>query len=252
MIKLERNLVALDLETTGIERSSRIVQIGTKLYTPEGEVRDWWSLVNPGIPIPKGASDKHGIWDNDLLEKPRFEEIAPTLAQLFVNADIAGYNVKFDCDILNAEFKRVGVSTPVLTPSLDALRLWHLVRPRTLSHASREFLGKEHAGAHDAMADINVTMDVLDVIMQDPMFDGLGMTQLRCLQWPVPENALDQQGKIAWMPNGVAMLTFGKHKGEPFEKVPRNYFDYLAKQDFADDAKAIFRAAAEGRYPVKS
>jgi DNA polymerase-3 subunit epsilon len=138
-----------------------------------------------------------------------------------------------------------------LVPSLDALRLWHLVRPRTLSHASREFLGREHAGAHDAMADINVTMDVIDVIMQDPMFDGLGMTQLRCLQWPTDPNALDQKGKIAWNHAGQPVLTFGKHKGEALASIPRNYFKYLAQQDFADDAKAIFQAAAEGRFPVR-
>jgi len=47
VIKLHRNLVALDLETTGIERTSRIVQIGTKLYTPEGDYRSIWASYAP-------------------------------------------------------------------------------------------------------------------------------------------------------------------------------------------------------------
>ncbi len=62
MITIERPIVFIDLETTGIDKTNdRIVEIATiKLY-PNGDAPVRTHRINPLIPIPQGASDVHGI-----------------------------------------------------------------------------------------------------------------------------------------------------------------------------------------------
>ncbi|MEK7250044.1 MAG: 3'-5' exonuclease, partial [Bacteroidota bacterium] len=109
-----RPIVFFDLETTGTDFvQDRVVQVSVlKLYTDlSEEVRT--RLVNPGMKIPKAASEVHGIYDNDVKDQPRFTEIAKSLNEFFVGCDIAGYNSNnFDVPFLVEEFARCGIEFP--------------------------------------------------------------------------------------------------------------------------------------------
>ena len=60
-IELHRPLCFFDLETTGVNVvSDRIVEIAILKLLPNGNKEGKTWLVNPGMPIPKGASD---AWD---------------------------------------------------------------------------------------------------------------------------------------------------------------------------------------------
>ena len=64
-LSLTRPLVVFDLETTGVDTASDcIVEIGLVRLLPDGsrEHRSW--LINPGRPIPPGASAVHGLTDD--------------------------------------------------------------------------------------------------------------------------------------------------------------------------------------------
>ena len=76
-LSLTRPLCFFDLETTGVNVvTDRIVEIAILKLLPNGnrEGKTW--LVNPGCPIPKGASDVHGITDDKVADASLFKQLA--------------------------------------------------------------------------------------------------------------------------------------------------------------------------------
>ncbi|MBA3706969.1 MAG: 3'-5' exonuclease, partial [Bacteroidetes bacterium] len=63
---LTRPIAFFDLETTGVNvASDRIVEISILKIFPNGEKEVKTKRINPTIPIPKQASEIHGIYDKD-------------------------------------------------------------------------------------------------------------------------------------------------------------------------------------------
>ncbi|MDM7914436.1 MAG: 3'-5' exonuclease, partial [Candidatus Eisenbacteria bacterium] len=163
-LNLDRPLVFLDTETTGTDlNQDRIVQIAlVKLY-PDGRREEFESLVNPEMPIPREAQAIHGITDGDVALAPPFRRIAPTIALFCRGCDLAGFNLgRFDVPLLRAEFQRAGHAWDLDgVRVVDVQRIYHAMEPRDLSAARRYYCGCEHEGAHGAMADTRVTLEVL-------------------------------------------------------------------------------------------
>ena len=77
MLNLRRPLVVFDLETTGVSVThDRIVEICLLKVFPDmrEEIRTY--RINPGIPIPAGATAVHGISNADVADKPSFKEMS--------------------------------------------------------------------------------------------------------------------------------------------------------------------------------
>ncbi len=67
-LQLERPVVFLDTETTGINpRIDRIVEIACVKIHPDGRESEWVRRIDPGVPIPAAASAIHGIRDADVF-----------------------------------------------------------------------------------------------------------------------------------------------------------------------------------------
>ena len=59
-LRLSRALAFVDLETTGLSvENDRIVELAIVKVLPGGDVVRLASLVHPGMPVPRGASDVH-------------------------------------------------------------------------------------------------------------------------------------------------------------------------------------------------
>ena len=101
-LELQRPLVFFDLETTGVDiATARIVQIALHRMEPDGSSMEYEQLVNPGIPIPPGATQVHGIRDADVATAPRFADVAPRVMEILQNADLGGYNaIRYDVPVL--------------------------------------------------------------------------------------------------------------------------------------------------------
>ncbi len=115
----ENTLLALDLETTGLDPiEDRIVQVAVMLVGADGAVSDksWDGIVDPGVPIPVGASNVHGI----TTARARQEGMPPLdalrrMARFIDDAAEGGvplviYNAPFDWPFVLAEAQRHGVS----------------------------------------------------------------------------------------------------------------------------------------------
>lgn len=106
----ELPIAVLDTETTGKDpHTDRIVEIGIVIGL-RGEVikRLNW-LVNPGIPIPDGAREVHGISDDDVKDAPSFSAIAGEVAEALKGVIPAAYNATFDKSFVAAELGRSGL-----------------------------------------------------------------------------------------------------------------------------------------------
>ena len=111
-LRLDRPLVFVDLETTGINTSvARIVEVTVLKFYPDGAEEERSVRVNPGIPIPPVATKVHGITDDEVADKPLFNRYAKSLLEFFDGCDIGGFNaIRFDIPLLVAEFERRYIS----------------------------------------------------------------------------------------------------------------------------------------------
>ena len=113
----DRPLVFLDLETTGATAThDRITEVGIVEVENGRFVREWSSLVNPGMSIPPAIQSLTGISNDMVAGAPRFEEIAREVWEAIDGRVLVAHNARFDYGFLKNEFKRLGktFSAPVL------------------------------------------------------------------------------------------------------------------------------------------
>ncbi|MFE5104279.1 exonuclease domain-containing protein [Streptomyces sp. NPDC056659] len=218
----EGPLAAFDTETTGVDvEGDRIVSAALVVQDTVGarpRVTRW--LVNPGIPVPEGATAVHGLTDDHLQRNGRWpspvmEELARALAeQSAAGRPLVVMNAPFDLTILDRELRRHRAST--LGDYLGATPLC-VLDPRVLDkHLDRYRKGRrtltdlcahyevELAGAHDAAADATAALDVVRAVARrfSSRLERLTPAELHTLQavW----HAAQARGLQAWSdPFGV-------------------------------------------------
>jgi DNA polymerase III subunit epsilon len=252
-LKLKKPLAFFDLETTGINIiNDRIVEISIVKVLPSGIKEIKTLKVNPGMPIPKESSMIHGIYDEDVADKPHFKEVAKTLSNFIEGCDLAGFNIaRFDVPVLVEEFLRAGVEFDLDGRHIvDAQKIFHLMEPRTLSAAYKFYCKKDLENAHSAEADTMATFDVLDA--QIALYDGVVLkdqkgvettpvlNDMATLHKLTLSNNVDLAGRMQYNGSGVAVFNFGKHKDRPvieiLDKEP-SYYEWIMKGEFPLDTK---------------
>lgn len=249
-------LVVFDLETTGPDRlTDRIVEVAALKVSPDGSVSTFESRVNPGVKIPAEATAVHGITDADVADAPPFSEVAPPLAAFFEGCDLAGYNLRgFDIPLLGRELDRVKVPFSLEGRRVvDAQVVYFRKEPRDLSAAVRTFVGREHVGAHSALADTIAAAEVL--AGQLTRYDDLprDIDALAAFTAPVEGRWVDVDKRFVWR-DGAAVFNFGGKRGQALADVAAKnpeYLDWMLEADFPEEAKRIVREAREGRFPSR-
>lgn len=100
---LQNDFVILDTETTGLDSTARIVSLA--MIDREGrELID--TLINPGRPIPFDATAIHGITDDDVLDAPTMDQIAPQIESIYAVRPTYIYNADYDLRILKQHIGR--------------------------------------------------------------------------------------------------------------------------------------------------
>jgi len=253
----ERPLVVFDLETTGTDRlSDRIVEIAAIRISPSGETDLFERRVNPGTRIPREATEIHGIRDEDVADAPTWKALAPEVAAFFAGADLAGYNIRaFDLPLLAKEFDRAKVAFPLEGRRvIDAQVIFFKKEPRDLSAAVRLFAGREHAGAHSALADAVASAEVLAGELRRYRDLPRSIDALHAFAAPSSEGRfVDPDKRFAWR-DGQAVLNFGEHRGKPLSEVALRapaYLEWMLRSDFPEEAKRIVRDALSGVFPTR-
>lgn len=256
-LNLSRPLIFFDLETTGLNvGKDHIVEISLIKLMPDGTELERTERINPGVHIPEECSAIHGIYDQDVADKPTFAELADDLLAFIGDADLAGFNSnKFDVPLLVEEFLRLGKSLDLRNRHLiDVQNIFHKMEPRNLVAAYKFYCGGDLTNAHQANADTRATYEVFkaqlekyeDVEYTDPR------TQIKSKPIVGDVKALsaftrdtrnvDMAGHIVWNQKDEAVFNFGKHKNIPvkevFVKEPA-YYDWMMKADFPMYTKEV-------------
>jgi DNA polymerase III subunit epsilon len=99
--------IAFDLETTGVcPGVDQIVEIGAVRFNNGSPEAVFSTLIDPKRPIPPGASQVNGIFDNMLVGKPTIDQILPSFAEFCGDTIIVAHNAPFDVQFLTADIRK--------------------------------------------------------------------------------------------------------------------------------------------------
>lgn len=254
LLSLTAPLAFVDVETTGVLPSDRIVQIAIVRVELDGSVETLHTLIDPERDIPAEATAVHGITNEMVRGAQTFWGLAKPIAHLLGRgAILAAYNGRFDVKMLAAEFERAHVPNPIAGAALiDPFVMFVRKNPRDLAAYVAKYGRLQLTDAHDAMADVVGTVDAM--LGQLEAERDLPRDTQALAAWCLPERDpswLDSEGKVAWR-DGEARITFGKNAGRSLRELARrdqNYLRWLLRADFNDDVKRLVRDAMHGRYP---
>ncbi|MDR7519418.1 MAG: 3'-5' exonuclease [Armatimonadota bacterium] len=259
-LRLQRPIVFLDVETTGVNPASdRVVEISLIKVHPDGRRETLTRRVHPGVPIPPESTRFHGITDADVADAPRFAEVAPDLLAFIGDADLAGFNIhRFDLPILHRELALAGLRLDMTGRAVvDAQVIYHRKVPRDLTAAYKFYCGKDLAEPHSARADVEACLEVLDA--QLATYPDLPQTPQELAEYCTPKprdpDAVDSTGKFLWE-GGEAVFAFGPEgiRGRRLREVAekdRGFLEWILRRDFHPEVKAIVQAALAGRFPAR-
>ena len=114
---MAKKYIILDTETTGLEvkQGHRIIEIGAVLLNDRKKSEEHFhTYLNPSRLIDEEASKVHGIMNEDLLDKPFFEQIAEEFLEFIDGSTLVIHNAAFDVGFLNNELKLASSKYPML------------------------------------------------------------------------------------------------------------------------------------------
>lgn len=147
-------LVALDLETTGLDiEKDSIIEIGAVRIRDGQIIEEYSTLVNPGFVIPAETTHITGIHQDDLRNAPLLKAVLPAVSEFVGNAPVIAHNVSFDMGFM----RRFGIlksNLPIDTFDLATILLPQVPR-YSLSSLAKHFeidLENAHRALDDARA----------------------------------------------------------------------------------------------------
>lgn len=163
--------IVLDTETTGIDpkEGHRIIEIGcVELVDRKLTGNHFHVYVNPQREIEQEAIDVHGITNEFLQDKPRFEEVAKDFVEFIRGAQLVIHNAPFDVGFMDFEFAMTPSVTDVRTADicdvLDSLVLARKMHPGQKNNldalCKRYGIDNGHRTLHGALLDAEILADV--------------------------------------------------------------------------------------------
>src|SRR5438128_1882287 len=148
---MDRTLVALDLETTGLTpRLDRIIEVGAVRFRGDEVLATFQSLVRPEVAIRRAVQELTGIRDADVAAAPPPEEILAQLIDFVGDSGVVAHSGTFDLSFLVDPEGGPGYE---LFDTLDLARIMLPMAPsHSLPHLSRQ-LGLSHRHPHRALSD---------------------------------------------------------------------------------------------------
>ncbi|MGQ2990404.1 MAG: exonuclease domain-containing protein [Brevundimonas sp.] len=230
-------LRVVDLETTGGDRFSEIIEVGFVDVVPDGE---GWRALPPVSKLfrPRGEISVHAMAVHHLTpehfspDDPHYDEYA--LRAMFAEpADVmVAHSARFERSFI-ADTATGGL------PWICTVRASKAAWPQAPGHSNQvlrywrgfrldpALAGPAHRAGPDAWVTAHILMDLLK------------------------ETSVDQL--LAWSnaPRDIAVVPFGKHRRKPWSEVPADYLKWMAAQTEMDaDAVAAARSELDRRKAV--
>src|SRR5208283_3787961 len=123
--------------------------------------------LNPERDIDAGAQEVHGITREQLLNEPKFREIAADLIEFVRDSELIIHNAPFDIAFLNAELRRLPeplLRIDELCRVLDTLSLARQMHPGQRNNldalCKRYSVDNSHREYHGALLDARILAEV--------------------------------------------------------------------------------------------
>jgi DNA polymerase-3 subunit epsilon len=159
LIGTASTVAVVDVETTGLRHTDRVVEIAIVTLDHTGAVRDEFeTLVNPQRDA--GPAWIHGLTASMLTDAPTFADIAAAVATRLDGAVVVAHNIPFDTRMLGYELHRTGIPVDWGT-GLDTLSVTR--RKLAAACAAQSItLGEAHRAIADARATAELLVRVAD------------------------------------------------------------------------------------------
>lgn len=163
-------IVVLDTETTGLspQEGHRIIEIGcVELINRRLTGKRFHVYINPDRVIDRGAIEVHGITNQFLKDKPRFEHIHDDFIAFIQDAELVIHNAPFDVGFINHEFARLNDKARALADfstvfdTLAFARKKHPGQRNSLDALCKRYsIDNSHRELHGALLDAEILADV--------------------------------------------------------------------------------------------
>ena len=158
----------LDLETTGISiTTEKITEVGI-MKVKNGEVIDEFEIfVNPEKPIPQRVVEVTNITDEMVKDAETIDKVFPKILEFVGDSIIVAHNASFDVGFLKHNAKLLGYEFN--NTYIDTLPLAKDLFPDLKKYKLGKIadsLGIEVDVAHRALADVDTTVKVFNVMLK--------------------------------------------------------------------------------------
>lgn len=171
--KISNSYIAFDTETTGLScDNDRIVELGAVLFQEGRKIKQFGTLVNPGISIPPQATAVNHITNEMLKSAPREQQAYSEFYRFFEGAlsgdmVVCAHNATFDMNFLSKTLERLGYSGTI--KYVDTLSLSRKLvkglpnykQPTVASH-----FGYVNSVEHRAVSDAEICGMIFNSLLQ--------------------------------------------------------------------------------------
>lgn len=224
--------VCIDCETTGLEPATdQIIEIAVAIFTFDGLIKTFETLIDPGCPIPESSIAIHHIDNSMVMNKPKIQEVLPQIIELIGRHTIVGHGIGLDIAFICEAAKRHSITCNITNnPTLDTLRLARLYgeSPTNSLERLREHFNIASEGAHRAMSDVVVNIEVFKYL---------------CATFQTTQQVFERLKR----PIPLKVMPLGKYKGRPFGDIPMEYLQWAANKDFDQDLLFSIRSELKKR-----
>jgi len=161
--------IVLDTETTGLDPKTghRVIEVGcVELRERRLTGKNLHLYLQPDREIDPQAIEVHGISNEFLADKPRFQEVAAELKTFLTGAELLIHNAPFDVGFLESEFSIVGdefalTSICTVTDTLAMARKMYPGQRNSLDALCKRLgVNNGHRTLHGALLDSEILADV--------------------------------------------------------------------------------------------
>jgi len=161
--------IVLDTETTGLDPKTghRVIEVGcVEMRERRLTGNNLHIYLQPDREIDATAIEVHGISNEFLIDKPRFEEVAKELKNYLTDAELLIHNAPFDVAFLESEFALIGDKFPLnsictVTDTLSMARKMYPGQRNSLDALCKRLgVNNGHRTLHGALLDSEILADV--------------------------------------------------------------------------------------------
>jgi len=163
-----------DTETTDI--TGYIISYAIVIQDMEDKsTEEIYELLNPNAKISEEAFSVHKISQEELTDKPTFEERKEQILKIFDSLDmVVGHNVLYDFGVLKRELERANhypnvIDVPIFDTmycAADIVVLEKKKMPR-LEEAIAFFFGTKNINYHNALEDVKATLKLFNRLLEE-------------------------------------------------------------------------------------